>query len=95
MAVNVLSIWAIILLFTIVSPGRFLLGGGEVKCKEANAIDFSAPSLCLHPGGKYLVSSSCKSHEHMPAATTPKISTKTQLDRKEEFEETNDVGNRT
>lgn len=94
-AVNVLSIWGITLLLTIISSGRFPLGGGEVKYKEANIVDFSATSLHLHPVGKYLVSSSCNSHEHTLAATIPKISMKTWLERKVEFVETNDVGNRT
>lgn len=93
-AVNVLPIWDITLLLTIISPRHFPLGG-EVKYKVANIIDFSSPSLHLHPVGKYLVSSSCNSHEHTLADTIPKISMKTELERKVEFVETDDVGNRT
>lgn len=94
-AVNALLIWGTTLLLTIISPRRFPLGGGEVKYKEANVIDFSAPSLYLHLAGKYIASSSCSSHEHMLAATILKAPMKKQLERKLEFVETNDVGNRT
>lgn len=92
-SVDVLPIRGIILQLAIISSGCSPPGGGEVKHKEVNIIDFSAPSLHLRLVGKCL-SPQAVTVVNMLAATIPKTSMKTQLERNMEFMVIN-VGNRT
>lgn len=72
-AVSILSVWAITLLLTLISPGYFPLGGVDVSNKKATAIDLCAASVHLHLMGNHLVSSSSDSCEWILALTIVKI----------------------